>query len=139
MADYFVWDDADDNPNAVRIFRKKQLRPTHLTHQLNVPEEVLQKYPIYGAPHSNSRAFTSFDRHGNAWPFHLSVRRAIPYSKPYFTKSDWHPFVVAKGLREGDEVHFYTLKNNPGAGIQVRAYRREPGTGNWRDVEDFLL
>ena len=45
---------------------------------------------------------------------------------------------MAKRLQVGDEVHFYRLRDNLEAGIQVRAYRRHPVTGNWLDVEDFL-
>ncbi|EEF29354.1 conserved hypothetical protein [Ricinus communis] len=121
--------------NMQLIFRKI-LKQSHITHQLNIPEQVLQRYPIYNLEYS--RNFTCYDKDGNLFPFRISIRRSPVYFKPYFARAVWGPFVEAKSLRVGDVVEFYTMIDNSEAGIQVRAWRQEPGTNNWRHVEEFM-
>ncbi|XP_057991768.1 uncharacterized protein LOC131173430 [Hevea brasiliensis] len=118
-----------------KIVFSKELTATDLEHQLIVPSEVLEKYPIL---RQNEFVIISFDQNEKQWEFPLATRKTGKYAKPTMPAGSWHPFVQEFGLRAGDAVVFYISKCDEAGKIQVRGMRQTislMGTKVWNEVE----
>uniref|UniRef100_A0A2C9VHM3 TF-B3 domain-containing protein n=1 Tax=Manihot esculenta TaxID=3983 RepID=A0A2C9VHM3_MANES len=114
-----------DIPNGVKVF-SKQLGKTDKNHQLIVPTNVLEQFPIQKGYYE--RNFTAFDEKGVKWNFMLAVRQTGEYDKPFLRPSKWHEFVRVHGLCEEDGDYGVVFFVNDQGKMQVRGLRRHPYT-----------
>ncbi|KDP42400.1 hypothetical protein JCGZ_00197 [Jatropha curcas] len=129
--------DPEIKSDSMDILCEKSLKKTDLEHQFIAPSDFLKKLADLDESGELKEKITSFDRDGKEWTFELSIRKTGIYPKPTLTPGSWHPFVNHFGLRGGDAVIFYIIRNDGARKIQIRGLRKIIflGKTTWDEVK----
>ncbi|KDP38806.1 hypothetical protein JCGZ_04963 [Jatropha curcas] len=129
--------DPEIKSNSIDILCEKLLKKTDLGHQFIAPSDLLKKPEVFYETGKLKEKITSFDQDGKEWTFRLSIRKTEKYPKPTLTPASWHPFVKHFGLRGGDAVIFYVIRNDGARKIQIRGLRKIIflGKPTWEEVK----